>query len=181
MKKLTFTLLALLFTVAATAQVDDDMKKEAKNAKEKAMDEFDRFVQQANDEFEDFRQKANAEYAKFMEEAWTLYKVKDAEEPPMQPKPVTITFEHEAVVTNSKIEYDEIEVSPSERLPKTRLPLGSISPLCSHCHSMVRQSRCVSSQSRKTPSNSRMFRRRVWPECGRNCHALITTILLPNA
>lgn len=127
MKKLTFTLLALLFTVAAAAQVDDDMKKEAKNAKEKAMDEFDRFVQQANDEFEDFRQKANAEYAKFMEEAWTFYNVMDAEEPPMQPKPTTITFEHEAVVTNSKIEYDEIEASPSERLPKTRLPLGSTS------------------------------------------------------
>lgn len=127
MKKLTFTLLALLFTVAAAAQVDDDMKKEAKDAKEKAMDEFDRFVQQANDEFEDFRQKANAEYAKFMEEAWTFYNVMDAEEPPMQPKPTTITFEHEAVVTNSKIEYDEIEASPSERLPKTRLPLGSTS------------------------------------------------------
>lgn len=141
MKKLTFTLLALLFTVAATAQVDDDMKKEAKNAKEKAMDEFDRFVQQANDEFEDFRQKANAEYAKFMEEAWTFYNVMDAEEPPMQPKPTTITFEHEAVVTNSKIEYDEIEASPSERLPKT---------VCLWALLLMRVSCCQVSPSRLT-------------------------------
>ena len=117
--------IALFFSLSLNAQVEKD--DEFKKMEQESRDMFEQFKQQAIDEFESFRQKANAEYAQFMEEAWTFYHVMDAEELPMQPKPVTITFEHEARVTNSKIEYDEIEDSPLERLPNSRLPLGSTS------------------------------------------------------
>ena len=117
--------LTLVLSVSLNAQVekDDDFKK----MKQESQSMFDEFRQQALDEFESFRQKANAEYAQFMEEAWTFYNVMDAEELPMQPKPTTITFEHEARVTNSKIEYEAIDNTLMERLPERRLPLGSIS------------------------------------------------------
>ena len=117
--------LALLLSVPLSAQVekDDDFKK----MEQESQNLFEQFKQQAIAEFEDFRQQANAEYARFMEEAWTAYSVMEAEEVPMKPKPVTITFEHEARVTNSKIEYDVIDDAPQEHLPDHRLPLGSMS------------------------------------------------------
>lgn len=115
--------LALLLMVPLKAQVEkegdyDKMKKESQTM-------FEQFKQQANKEFEDFRQKANDEYARFMEEAWTFCNVMEAEEMPMEPKPV-ITYEHEARVTNSMIEYDVIKDAPAERLPKRQLPLGTL-------------------------------------------------------
>ena len=117
--------LALLFSMPLSAQVekDDDFQK----MKQESQSMFEQFRQQAVAEYEDFRQQANAEYARFMEEAWTPYSVMDAEEVPMQPKPVTITFEHEARVTNSMIEYDVIDDTPLEHMPDFRLPLGSTS------------------------------------------------------
>jgi hypothetical protein len=120
MKRYLIFGLALLFTVPMKAQVEKDGDYEKMKQESQIM--FEQFKQQANKEFEDFRQKANAEYARFMEEAWTLYDVHEAEEVPMEPKPV-ITYEHEARVTNSLIEYDVIEDAPAERLPSRRKPL----------------------------------------------------------
>lgn len=124
MKRYLLFGLALLFMVPLKAQVekDDDYQK----MKQESQNMFEQFMQQANKEFEDFRQKANAEYARFMEEAWTSYDVHEAEEMPMEPKPV-ITYEHEALVTNSLIEYDAIEEVPTDRLPNRQLPLGALS------------------------------------------------------
>lgn len=116
--------LALLIMAPLNAQVEKDGDYE--KMKKESQDIFEQFKQQANKEFEDFRQQANAEYARFMEEAWTSYNVMEAEEVPMQPKPL-IMHEYEARVTNSKIEYDVIENTPTDRLPKSRLPMGSLS------------------------------------------------------
>lgn len=125
MKSKMLLCLALLAMVPLYAQVDKDDNYDKMMRESQTM--FEQFKQQANKEFEDFRQKANAEYARFMEEAWTSYKVMDADELPMQPKPVAITFEHDATVTNSKIEYDDIEDVSSKRLSEISLPLGSVS------------------------------------------------------
>lgn len=125
MRRIILFCSALLAMMSLEAQVEKE--DEFEKMKKESLSEFDQFVQQAIKEYEDFRQKANAEYARFMEEAWTSYNVMDAEELPMQPKPVTITFEHKASETNSKIEYDYIDETPSERLLENRLPLGSIS------------------------------------------------------
>ena len=114
--------LLMMFPLKAQVEKEGDFEK----MKKESQDMFEQFKEQANKEFEDFRKKANDEYARFMEEAWTPYTVKDAEEIPMEPKPV-ITYEHEARVTNSKIEYDVIKDVPTDRLPSQRLPLASIS------------------------------------------------------
>ena len=125
MKQNILLAIALLSMIPLYAQVgkDDDYER----MKKESQSQYEQFKKQAMEEYADFRQKANAEYARFMEEAWTPFNVMDAEKPPMQPKPVTITFEHEARVTNSKIEYDQIDETPSDRLPEVRLPLGSTS------------------------------------------------------
>lgn len=112
----------VLFPLKAQVEKEGDFEK----MKKESQDMFEQFKQQANKEFEDFRKKANDEYARFMEEAWTSYSVKDAEEIPMEPKPV-IMYEHEARVTNDMIEYDVIKDVPTDRLPSQSLPLASIS------------------------------------------------------
>ena len=114
--------LLVLFPLKAQVEKEGDFEK----MKKESQDMFEQFKQQANKEFEDFRKKANDEYARFMEEAWTSYSVKDAEEIPMEPKPV-IMYEHEARVTNDMIEYDVIKDVPTDRLPSQSLPLASIS------------------------------------------------------
>lgn len=124
MKRYVILGLALLIMLPLNAQVGKNGDYEKKKKESQSM--FEQFKQQANKGYESFRQKANAEYARFMEEAWTSYDVMEAEEIPMEPKPI-ITFEYEAQVTNSKIEYDVIEDVPTRRLPNSRLSFDPFS------------------------------------------------------
>ena len=128
MKRFTICLLALTITVTAFAQVEDDWDKKMKEARESALKDFEGFKQQVYDDYEDFRRQANENYAKFMEEAWKAFDVNPAEEIPWQPKPV-VPLEADAPTTNSKIEYDILIESPSNRLSSSVLPMESLSKI----------------------------------------------------
>lgn len=87
MKRLTLTGLSLLMVATLNAQVEDDWTKQVRESQENARKEFEQFAQQAYQEYENFRRQANEEYAKFMEEAWKMFDIQPAVEPPARPKP----------------------------------------------------------------------------------------------
>ena len=95
MKRLTLTLLGVVFAATLNAQVEDDWETKMKQSRENAQESFAKFRQKALDDYENFRQKANAEYAKFLEEAWKPFDSKPAEEIPWQPKPVVPNFTYD--------------------------------------------------------------------------------------
>ena len=87
MKRLTLTGLALFMVATLNAQIEDDWTKQVRESQENARKEFEQFAQQAYQEYEDFRRQANEEYARFMEEAWKMFDIQPAVEPPAKPKP----------------------------------------------------------------------------------------------
>ena len=87
MKRLTLIGLALFSVATLNAQVEDDWLKKMKEEQKDALKEFKDFKQQAYQEYENFRRQANEEYARFMEEAWKIFDIQPAEEPPAKPKP----------------------------------------------------------------------------------------------
>ena len=98
MKKLTFTIIALLACSVLSAQ-DDDWTNKVRESEENARNAFEEYRRNAIKEFEDnkaqilkefeeFRRKANEEYAMFMKNPWTEFKPKPVEVAPIKPKPV---------------------------------------------------------------------------------------------
>lgn len=113
MKRIVIFSLALMPCLSVFAQVGHQDEQGGK-PKNEAAGMFGEFKKKAKSQYEGFRQKANAEYAQFMEEAWKMYHVNEAEEIPFHPMPIE-PLEHNAPVTNSRIDYDIVEEAPAEK------------------------------------------------------------------